>query len=836
MIEQGRYAEAVAHGKHILELYPKHATTYRLLGKAMIETGQDEYAADLFRRVLSVDPEDWLAWAGMSEAHSERGELDAAIWCLERAFELATDNKVLEKELRHLYGRRDGVEPQRVQLTRGALARLYLRGDLLSRAISEFRAMLAEHPERIDLTIAMAEALWRNEQRLEASEVCQQVLDELPYCLKANLLLGEIWTSSGREEGQAYLQRAEALDPENQMAQKLFGAASPLLERQVRIVPLEYKPPSEEERPAWMAKIEGIPGEKPPPSEREAALVDITAALKAQIEIPPWLEEIVGEEAAVSALPGLAEPPEEQPLEEAIPAPAEEVPEWLAGIEGLVEEKAEAVAEEEAPEWPELGLEPVGEEEAPEQLAELGIEPTGEEEAPAAPGETEVPEWPAELGVEAAGEEAVAPAPPAEQLPDWLTGLREQFAEEGQAPEEAPAPAPLPAWLEGEGLPSGEEALDWLEQLATGKEEELHAQAEAEAEARMAEIMGRPRPAEPFPEEAVPEEAAVLPVEEAAAPPAEEAFGWTAFGEPEAPPVAEVPAVEEALPVEEAAPEEAAPEEAIALPVEEAAAPPAGEAFGWTAFGEPEAPPVAEVPAVEEALPMEEAAPEEAVPEEAAVLPVEEAAAPPAEEAFGWTAFGEPEAPPVAEVPAAEEALPVEEAAPEEAIALPVEEAAAPPAEEAFGWTAFGEPEAPPVAEVPAVMEEGLPPEEAPAPEIPLEEEVAPAPVIEETAAEASAEPFAAERAYLKKHPRDYEALLALAQALWQTGERQEALEAYTRVIRSGKLLEEVIPDLEKCLEQWPDLSIQQTLGDAYMKADRLQEALDIYRRALESL
>jgi len=675
-IEQGRYAEAVAHGKHILELYPKHATTYRLLGKAMIETGQDEYAADLFRRVLSVDPEDWLAWAGMSEAHSERGELDAAIWCLERAFELATDNKVLEKELRHLYGRRDGVEPQRVQLTRGALARLYLRGDLLSRAISEFRAMLAEHPERIDLTIAMAEALWRNEQRLEASEVCQQVLDELPYCLKANLLLGEIWTSSGREEGQAYLQRAEALDPENQMAQKLFGAASPLLERQVRIVPLEYKPPSEEERPAWMAKIEGIPGEKPPPSEREAALVDITAALKAQIEIPPWLEEIVGEEAAVSALPGLAEPPEEQPLEEAIPAPAEEVPEWLAGIEGLVEEKAEAVAEEEAPEWPELGLEPVGEEEAPEQLAELGIEPTGEEEAPAAPGETEVPEWPAELGVEAAGEEAVAPAPPAEQLPDWLTGLREQFAEEGQAPEEAPAPAPLPAWLEGEGLPSGEEALDWLEQLATGKEEELHAQAEAEAEARMAEIMGRPRPAEPFPEEAVPEEAAVLPVEEAAAPPAEEAFGWTAFGEPEAPPVAEVP----------------------------------------------------------------------------------------------------------------------------------------------------------------AVMEEGLPPEEAPAPEIPLEEEVAPAPVIEETAAEASAEPFAAERAYLKKHPRDYEALLALAQALWQTGERQEALEAYTRVIRSGKLLEEVIPDLEKCLEQWPDLSIQQTLGDAYMKADRLQEALDIYRRALESL
>ena len=32
-IEQGRYAEAVAHSKHILEHYPKHAAAYRLMGE-----------------------------------------------------------------------------------------------------------------------------------------------------------------------------------------------------------------------------------------------------------------------------------------------------------------------------------------------------------------------------------------------------------------------------------------------------------------------------------------------------------------------------------------------------------------------------------------------------------------------------------------------------------------------------------------------------------------------------------------------------------------------------------------------------------------------------------
>jgi len=819
-IEQGHYAEAVAHGKHILKHYPKHATTYRLLAQAMLEAGQDEYAADMFRRVLSADPEDLLAWAGMSEVYDRRGELDAAVWYLERAFELATDNKVVEEELRRLYSRRDGIESQRVQLTRGALARLYLRGDLLSRAISELRALLAEHPEQVDLNVALAEALWRNEQRLEASEVCQQVLDELPYCLKANLLLGEIWTSSGREEGQAYLRRAEALDPENHTAQELFGAASPLPERQVRITPLEYKPPTEEERPAWMTEIEAAPAEKPPLTKREAALVDITAALEAQIEIPPWLEEIVDEETAAPIPPGLAEPSEEQPPEEAVPAPAEEVPEWLASIrEAPVEEKAEAVAEEEVPEWlAELGLEPTGEEEAPaapveekaeavaeeevpEWLAELGPEPTGEEEAPAAPVEAEVPEWLAELGVEVASEEAAtppveevaAPPAPAEEAFGWTAfgepvvppvaeapaveevPPTEELAppevpeveevpsiEEITPPEEVPPPsaeeAPLPAWLEGEGMPSGDEALAWLEQLAAGKEEELHAQAEAEAEVRMAEIMGRPKPAEPPLEEAAPEEAAAPPVEEAAAPPAEEAFGWTAFGEIEAPPMAEVPAVEETPPVEEAAPP-AVPEGI-------------------------EAPPMVEVPAVEEALPIEEAAPP-AVPEGI-------------------------EAPPVVEIPV----VPVVEEEPllEEVTALEIR-----PEEELVPT--------PVVEEVPGVTEMEVPE--------PLEEAAAPPEI---PTVEAPAEPFAVERDYLKEHPRDYEAWLALAQALWQAGEREEALEAYTRVIRASKSLESVIAALEEHVEQQPDVSTQQVLGDAYMKDGRLQEALDIYRRALEAL
>ncbi|MCX7682330.1 MAG: tetratricopeptide repeat protein, partial [Anaerolineae bacterium] len=439
IIEEGRYQEAIAHGKHILKQYPKYVAAYRLLGKALLEAGRIEDAADMFQRVLSADPEDIVSWVGLSEVSSQQNDLNAAAYYLERAFELAADNEAIEAALRDLYGRRDGVLPHRVELTRGALARLYLRGGLFSRATRELRELLNEEPDRVDLSVALIEALWRNGQILEASEAARKLLNELPYCIKANLILGQIWTDSGREEGEEYLRRATELDPENRMAQALFGEASPLSLQEVRITPLSPVGPAAQP-PAWGV----VPG--PPAGVREeAALVDLTLVPETQIEIPDWLKEAIGKEAE-EELP---------PQVEVAPETAE--PLWLAGV-GEVEAAPEE-AEAELPPW----------------LAGVGEIEAAPEEA-----EAELPPWLAGVGeIEAAPEEAEA------ELPPWLAGVGKVEA----APEEVP-----PAWLEGEEPPSGEEALAWLEQLMRGKEEELQEQARLEAEARLAEIMGRPAP------------------------------------------------------------------------------------------------------------------------------------------------------------------------------------------------------------------------------------------------------------------------------------------------------------------------------------------------------
>ena len=122
LVEQEQLDEAIAHCRHILDTYPKHVDTYRVLGKAYLEAKRFGDAADIFQRVLSAVPDDFVAHIGMAIVREDEGNLDAAIWHIERAFETNPANPAIQQELRRLIGRRDGLEPHKVRMTRGALA------------------------------------------------------------------------------------------------------------------------------------------------------------------------------------------------------------------------------------------------------------------------------------------------------------------------------------------------------------------------------------------------------------------------------------------------------------------------------------------------------------------------------------------------------------------------------------------------------------------------------------------------------------------------------------------------------------------------------------------
>ncbi|MCK4726870.1 MAG: tetratricopeptide repeat protein, partial [Anaerolineales bacterium] len=214
MIDRGDLEDAIIHCRHILGIYPKHIDTYRLLGKAFLEAQRYSDAADVFQRVLSSVPDDYISHIGMSLIREDEANIEAAISHMERAAEVQPANQAIQAEQRRLYGRRDRVEPSRVGLTRGALARMYYNGELYSQAITELRAALAEEPQRSDLRLLLANTYYKSGREVDAADACSSILSKLPYCFEANLLLAEILSHTKRaEESKIYSQRAYELDP-----------------------------------------------------------------------------------------------------------------------------------------------------------------------------------------------------------------------------------------------------------------------------------------------------------------------------------------------------------------------------------------------------------------------------------------------------------------------------------------------------------------------------------------------------------------------------------------------------------------------------------------------
>ncbi len=766
LIEEARYVEALAHTRHILRQHPRYVGAYYLLGKILLEADQPELAIDMFYRALNADPEHLMARIGLTIAHQRLDNLNAAIWNLERAVELNPGDPDLVDELRQLYGRRDGMEPERIPLSRAGLARLYMRGNRPGRAVEELRTLLTTQPTRYDLRLALAEAYWRDDQIVQAADTCQLVLDDMRYCLKANLLLGALWVDSGQEEGQVYLNRAQEIDLENALANEMFGTASPLKPQEVKLERLTYRPGAIgiDEQAKWFKKLEassvtvGVAEMAPEMTGAEARLVEITAGLESQIELPDWLRELETEEEG--ALSWMANIGAETGAAESLAG---------EGAAGPTEAVEEAAAGAEMPDWISLltpETEPTAAEEEKEEVAEAETLPDWLSELePAAPTTEGSLDWLQALAPTGAAEAAEAPVPE-EGVPDWLRELKEPGVQ--AEPEVEPAAAELPDWLQelqpatpaAEGAAPEEEIPEWLKE-ATAEEITEPSRAEEgelpdwlmsfqikkeageaiESAGEQPEQAGEVPPAEGItPEEALPDWLSELrpaerqePTEEI--PTAEEIPTWfgdlqpTAEAEPEAEaleedllawlgdiePEAEAPATEETAPAEEAAPT-----------VGET---PATGFFGWETFGEeaaevetplPEAPSVAE----EGAMDWEHLA--EQAEEGVAEAPTAEGDFLSSEDALAWLeslAAGKEEelraqAEAEAQARVAEilghkvEPAPVAPAVEPEPLVeeAPTAEAEAAPAAGFFGWETFGEEAAEvetPLPEAPSVAEEG---------------------------------------------------------------------------------------------------------------------------------
>ncbi|MBN1563219.1 MAG: hypothetical protein JXA10_05230, partial [Anaerolineae bacterium] len=305
MLERGGSAEVVSHCRYILQRFPQNIDTYRLLAQALLQRGHNEgtssyfnEAAEVFQRVLSVVPNDYVAHFGLSEIRAQDGELDRAIWHMERAYEQLPGNQVLQDALRELYGKRDGEEhaPAKIQLTRGALARQYVNGQLYDQALIELRNALHQDANRIDLEVMLAETLWESQHPVEAGEAAVRILKKLPNSLAANRILARLWLENERPaDAQRFLERLEALDP--YLAADVLQPDTEVYDT-ITIDRLDYNAQAQaalsQETPDWVQELGGMEMgnvfslDEPIASDEAGVSEESPETVQFDAEVPDW--------------------------------------------------------------------------------------------------------------------------------------------------------------------------------------------------------------------------------------------------------------------------------------------------------------------------------------------------------------------------------------------------------------------------------------------------------------------------------------------------------------------------------------------------------------------
>lgn len=285
LIDRGLIEEAVAHCRQILSFYPKCIATYKVLAKAFLENKNYSSASDVFFRVLSVFPDDFISHVGMSIIKEDEGNLDAAIWHMEMAFDIQPSNLAVQEELRRLFGRRDGVQPEKIHLTRGALIRMYARGELFQQAIAEIQAAVEEDPKRVDLEVILAQMYFQSSSFVEATEVCSHLLNKLPYIFEANHILSMILPNTAQaENAKIYKDRLITLDPYYSFVSSPEISSDSISDDKIRIERLVYD----------QSGLTSVP-------QDWSRSLDNEWKLQPQEETPEWLENIQEDAAPIQA-------------------------------------------------------------------------------------------------------------------------------------------------------------------------------------------------------------------------------------------------------------------------------------------------------------------------------------------------------------------------------------------------------------------------------------------------------------------------------------------------------------------------------------------------------
>ncbi len=263
-LKMGQVEEAIALCRHVLAHRRGHLRAHLLLAQAHLEQERWEEARERFRLVTAVDPECAEAWSGLGVVALAQGDLETAVRVLGYAWENAPESEEVREALQQALSRRSRRPVPPPAFTPACVGRFYLRRGLAQPACEAYANALQSDPDRDDLRLAYATALFLSGLREQAGSLVRPLLERTPRPLVALLLAAAGRFLQGEVEvGRRLWEEARAWDPEDMRARTLFGEMPglPPPPPSPEISPPESASPVEAERVLSLLTMAGQMGE-----------------------------------------------------------------------------------------------------------------------------------------------------------------------------------------------------------------------------------------------------------------------------------------------------------------------------------------------------------------------------------------------------------------------------------------------------------------------------------------------------------------------------------------------------------------------------------------------
>lgn len=270
-IAAGDHDRAIALTDELLLSYPDAISIWRLRAEAFSASGRPFQASEAYQRVLDIAPADADTMARLALALSASGQHAEAKLAARQALDYAPEDEALL----HILASSGAEDADSLDIGPHLREGLNdVRAGLLDRGIARLNYVAAQRPDRPDVLVALAHALWQVGSRVAAAEVCQAILDVQPDCLNAHALLLALWRQIGPAGlEQAHLRAIERLDPDHSHVTALLGDASPL---EVVSIPARRPSPPQPaaqeaealDRADWVDDLVAAASSAPKPLER----------------------------------------------------------------------------------------------------------------------------------------------------------------------------------------------------------------------------------------------------------------------------------------------------------------------------------------------------------------------------------------------------------------------------------------------------------------------------------------------------------------------------------------------------------------------------------------